>query len=208
MFYPDKAIELHKDYFSVHFNKGKAHENLGEALQAIESFAKSLALNPNDNRVRSLLGGVLLTHAKSLSNAEAVEYLLQAIKHVDDSIANIDAEDPRTLHLHCEIGNALGYDAEVNLQYCHAALGANSEKITNSNNEDVTLNLLGIISKEIGKHDDAIQYFDKGMAVNAESYDLLINIAYLHTDMDNYDLAKAYFEKAENLDDLLLCHGV
>ena len=46
------------------------------------------------------------------------------------------------------------------------------------------------------------------MAVNAESYDLLINIAYLHTDMDNYDLAKAYFEKAENLDDLLLCHGV
>ena len=111
------------------------------------------------------------------------------------------------MHYH-QISHKSWRPAKVNLQYCHAALGANSEKITNSINEDVTLNLLGIISKEIGKHDDAIQYFDKGMAVNAESYDLLINIASLHTDMDNYDLAKAYFEKAENLDDLVLCHGV
>ena len=49
-------------------------------------------------------------HAKPLLNSnyvEAEECLHRAMTHVDDSIENIDATNPRALHLRCEkIGNA------------------------------------------------------------------------------------------------------
>ena len=205
MHQPDDAIELHDDYASAHFNKGIAHDNLGETLQAIDSFTRSLDLNPSNERVRQLLGGVLLSQAKHLLNnvdtAEAEVYLLRAMSHVDDSIENIDASDPRALHLRCEIGNALEYDAEVNLRYCNAALKANRKEIQNRRIvEDVTYNLLGIISKQLGKYDDAVHFLSQGLGVNAESYDILINLATIHADINNYELATTYFEQAETLD--------
>ena len=96
---------MHEDYASAHLNKGIVHNTLGETLEAIQSFTKSLDLNPNDDRVRYLLGGALLSHAKSLLNSnyvEAEECLHRAMTHVDDSIENIDATNPRALHLRCE----------------------------------------------------------------------------------------------------------
>ena len=101
---------MHEDYASAHFNKGIAHNTLGETLEAIQSFTKSLDLNPNDDRVRYLLGGALLSHAKSLLNSnktEAEDYLLRAMDHPGDSTGVFDDKIPRLKHLYCEIGNAL-----------------------------------------------------------------------------------------------------
>jgi len=199
----DKAIALHDEYPSAHFNKGIAHNNLGETVEAIQSFTKSLEQNPNDGRIRLLLGGALLSHAKSLLNdnqVEAEEHLLQALKHVNDSIENVDAKNPRTLHLRCEIGNALSYDGKDSIRYCVSALDANRKTASNNIDEDVTLNLLGIISKQMLEFDAAIEYFSQGLKANPESYDILINLASIHSDTGNYKEAKGYFEQAEKLD--------
>ena len=194
---------MHEDYASAHFNKGIAHNTLSETLEAIQSFTKSLDLNPNDDRVRYLLGGTLLSHAKSLLNSnyvEAEEYLLRAMNHIEDSIENIDAKNPRALHLRCEIGNALQYDDMENLCYCNAALDANREEASTHIDEDVTLNLLGIISKQMLEYNDAIKYFSQGLKVNSESYEILINMASVYSDTGNYELANTYFKQAEALD--------
>ena len=72
----------------------------------------------------------MYAYAKSLLNegngVRAKEYMLDAIKHVDDSIENIDATNPRALHLRCDLGNALGGQSSF-LQFCYG--GQSSEEI-------------------------------------------------------------------------------
>ena len=205
----DEAIALHKEYASTHFNKGIAHSSLGETLEAIEAFTNGLAFNPNDDRIRHLLGGALLSRAKALQPAskEAEEYLSRAMIHINDSIAN-DAKNPSALHLRCEIGNLLGYEAKENLHFCMSALNANRENLVSLSilDEDVTLNLLGVITKNMLLHTEAIEYFSQGLEVNPESYDLLVNLASIHSDTGNHVRANIYFEQAEalNIDNPLL----
>ena len=196
--YSDEAIALHEDYPAALLNKGLAHESLGEMEKAIGSFSKTLSLNPGDGRVRPLLAGALLSHAKALGNhSDAKEYLLKAMDSIENSF---DAKNPKALYLRCEIGNALGYDAEENLQYCEAALFANHEKSIATIAEDVVLNTMGIIANSIGRSSDALRYFEKGYQMNKKSFDILVNLASLHTDLENFDLANKFFEQAESLD--------
>ena len=65
--------------------------------------------------------------------------------------------------------------------------------------EDVTFNLLGIISRQLGKNEDAVEYFMKGLELNKSSYDILVNLASIHGDMNNFELANTFFDKAEAL---------
>ena len=189
---------MHGDYPAAHFNKGLAHESLGEIEEAIRSLSKTLSLNPGDGRVRPLLAGALLSHSKTLgNNSDAKGYLLKAMDSIENSF---DAKNPKALYLRCEIGNALGYDAEENLQYCEAALFANHEKSIATITEDAVLNTMGIIANSIGRSSDALRYFEKGYQMNKKSFDILVNLASLHTDLENFELANTFFEQAESLD--------
>ena len=202
----DEAIALHKAYAAAHFNKGIAHTNLHPPNHwgAIEAFTDSLALNPNDERVRPLLGSAMLSYAKSLMStdaSEAEQYLSRAMHHINDSIAH-GSKNPRTLHLRCELGDLLGYKAQENLSFCTSALNTNGEKWAPVDrvDADVTLNLLGVISKKMQQHTAAIKYFSRGLDKNPQSYDLLVNLATTHSDTGNHELANIYFEQAEALD--------
>lgn len=199
-FIPEEAIALHDDYASAHFNLGLARLNLGQTLGAIESFTKSLSLNPSDGRVRHLLGGAILSHAKDLlakgDVSEARNRLTQAKNHVDFFIEQFDATDSRANLIRCEIGRLLGHDAKLTSRYCEAALDAPSKTKTDV---AIAYNLLGIFAKQAGHYSDAADYFQSGLEADGHSLDLHLNLASTLTDMHEYERAHKYFQQAETI---------
>ena len=203
----DKAIPIDDSYFLAHLNEGIRLESAGDTLAAIESFNKSLELHPHDNRVKLMLANSMLSHAKKEGNTESAKsYMRQALSYIDDYIDNGDGrKNPRALHFRCELGDNLGYPSDVNTGFCLSAIEANRDlKSKNGSDvgmaEDLTFNILGLISRKNGFIDEAVEYFLEGLEVNQHSFDILVNLAAVYGDTKQFELAGVYYKRAEALD--------
>ena len=194
------------DYGAAHFNLGISYQNLGRFRDSLESFEKSLALSPN-HRTRILLASAANNYLREHGSADehAYEIATDSLDHIDFVIENSSIAYPRAYYLRCLLGQLLGYPNFVNVKFCKDALLANQsvqsrEEMTGCFViEDVVLNTIGLLHKEDGNDDEAIEYFTEGLNINPMSSDIMVNLGSIYSAHEKYGLSEECFQRAERL---------
>eukprot|EP00804_Cyclotella_cryptica_P018614 CCRYP_011415-RA/>CCRYP_011415-RA protein AED:0.21 eAED:0.21 QI:4399/1/1/1/0.33/0.28/7/233/939 len=202
----EEAVALYDQYESAHFNLGIAYSNTGRFKDAMKSFKKSLALHPRSNQTRVLLVNAMNNYLLENSRADdSQETAKEALDEIDLFIEESEQKYARPYYLRCALGKFLGHSPKINIQYCKNAVEAN--RLLKSFQgpmsflvaEDVVLNMIGLMLKDTGNDEEAIEYFLQGLNANPNSPDILVNLASIYSEKKDYKLATYYFDQAEEL---------
>jgi tetratricopeptide (TPR) repeat protein len=171
----DQAIEHYRKALEIHPKFSEACNNLGEALagkgadkEAIVSFEKALRLDPGFTVARQNLGMVL---ARTGQTDKAIDHMKKVVEEKPDVPEN-----------HRNLGHALATKGAFREASAHL-----EEAVRLSGRKDpLALFLLGRVSADLGKRQDAVQYDQEALGVA--------------TRMNNADLVQAI---SAHLQDLL-----
>jgi len=196
--------------YAYHCNLGNAQKDFGRLDEAVDSYSKALAIEPNAPEIHNNLGTVLkeqgrlddaMDHYRKAIGlksdyADALYNLGNALKYkgeFDSSIAYFTAAiaiQPGYTKAHANMGNAL---RAVGL--LQEAIESFQRAIELSPDYAEAYSNLGNVLTDQGKFDEAISWYEKAMVINLTHPHVLKN--YLHTllykpDLDNQALFDTY----------------
>jgi tetratricopeptide (TPR) repeat protein len=200
----DTAIAIHPDYPSALFNRGLVSYIKQDWESAADFIEQSLEFDNVNAKAYAYLSQAKLTIAFEMQKEgrweAAKTTLTQALTSSDVAIQQ-GCTLPLAYHVRCQVGHELGL-GEESLWFCQRAIEINQEKIRKGDPENElimeenTHNAQALIYRAANKMQEAVHFYELGLAVNPDCFEILVNMGGLLTDMGHQKEAMEFYGRA------------
>jgi protein O-GlcNAc transferase len=174
-----QAIKIRPDFIYVYVTLGNALQAGGKTEAAIRSYSQALELQPNFAEVRANIGSMYFKMGR----------LEEAIAHYQQAIAL----SPNLAGAHWNLGKV--YHQHGNIEAAIACFKRTSELNPQLVGADFHFNLGNRLFSQ-GKRDEAIECYEKAIAIKPDWAEAYGNIGSARSQEGNLDAAIAYYQKA------------
>ncbi|EGK87561.1 tetratricopeptide repeat protein [Microcoleus vaginatus] len=174
-----QAIKIRPDFIHAYVTLGNALQAEGKNEAAIRSYSQALELRPNFAEVRANIGSMYFKMGR----------LEEAIAHYQQAIAL----NPDLAGAHWNLGKV--YQKHGNIQAAIACFKRTSELNPQLVGADFHFNLGNRLFSQ-GKRDEAIECYEKAIAIKPDWAEAYGNIGSVRSQQGNLDAAIAYYQKA------------
>tara|TARA_B100000787_G_C16192681_1_gene298508 strand:+ start:1275 stop:3038 length:1764 start_codon:yes stop_codon:yes gene_type:complete len=193
---------------------GACFNSLGQYENAIESYEKAIAINPDYVDAHYNLGNIY-RQIDQLDNAiechqrvidinpshEEAQYnlgvslfesgfLFEAIDHFEKALVI----NPKNIEAQINLGNIF-----VELDQTYEAIEQYEKILITNPKNALAYNSLGIIFHKIGQMNEAIEYFEKALELDQDYADTFYNLGFTYQDLGQIDEAIRHYECATNI---------
>ena len=176
------AIKTRPDYIHAYVTLGNALQANGKIEAAIRSYSQALELQPNFAEVRANIGSMYFKMGR----------LEEAIAHYEEAIAL----SPDLAGAHWNLGKV--YHKHGDMDAAIACFQKTSELNPQLVGADFHFNLANRLFTE-GKRDEAIDSYEKAIAIKPDWAEAYANIGSARSQQGNLDAAITYYQKAVEL---------
>jgi protein O-GlcNAc transferase len=176
------AIKSRPDYIHAYVTLGNALQAGGKIEAAIRSYSQALELRPNFAEVRANIGSMYFKMGR----------LSEAIAHYEEAIAL----SPNLAGAHWNLGKV--YHKNGNIEAAIACFQRTSSLNPQLVGADFHFNLGNRLFSQ-GKRDEAIESYEKAIAIKPDWAEAYANIGSARSQQGNLDAAITYYQKAVDL---------
>ncbi|MEG4106786.1 tetratricopeptide repeat protein [Microcoleus sp. S13_C5] len=174
-----QALKIRPDFIYAYVTLGNALQAVGKTEAAIRSYSQALELQPNFAEVRANIGSMYFKMGR----------LEEAIAHYQQAIAL----SPDLAGAHWNLGKV--YHQHGNIEAAIACFKRTSELNPQLVGADFHFNLGNRLFSQ-GKRDEAIECYEKAIAIKPDWAEAYGNIGSARSQQGNLDAAIAYYQKA------------
>lgn len=194
------AVKLYPDSPAAVINAGVAYQRLAHLLPSIETFEFATQFETTSGKGMGYISSSLYSWISSIKNPTYKEYIrMVCLSWVDASLYQGFAP-PSILHIGGTVAFEQGkydlairyyeYAVKVNLENQALRKGSNDVPIEDDVNLPFTYNQIGNCYSSLKNYTEAINYYEKGLAIDPNSLPLIANAGIIYKEMRNYEKAK------------------
>lgn len=191
------AMNNSKLYLEPLKRLAELYHDIGDTPKRLEFLKQLDHLSPMNHDRKIEIGE---SHLELGDNDQAKSYFSSAIKILRK--LNDDAMSSTLMDIALKLKDK---DPQASLEYMEQAISLKESYLTK---DDIwMINEIGIHLRKSGKHQQAIEYYKKALAVSKEDGAIYYNIGMAHSELQSYRDALLHFEKAVELTPEILRHG-
>lgn len=196
------AVNLHNGLDSGWINGGIAYQRKGKLIRSLRWLAEARRISPLNEKAVGYLGSALYDFANSLEkDSPFLQQLHQEAAQTLDQAIAMGFDPPSILHSRGSLAMDMNDHDSAILYFSFALKKAEERKLIASDvpqqdgiHEPLTLNQLGNALSKLGRTQEAIDAYEKGMQFSPPLLALHSNLGNLYRFNGQVDKARAVFE--------------
>ncbi|MDD5361367.1 MAG: tetratricopeptide repeat protein [Ignavibacteria bacterium] len=190
-----KALEIDPNYEEGYINRGNVYKNMSDYSSAHSDFTKAIEINPYNSDAYYNRGNLFL------SNEDFNNAITDYNKAIDLNPNDSDAYRNRSLAFSYlgkteESYKDLQKSDTLGNEIAKSILASIDDKLKHKSEEAFSYHEKGAKAYDLGKYDDAINYFGKVIEINSNVAEVYFNRGLAYSKINDYSNAISDFSKA------------